>query len=150
MKNLQDLLAAAANAAVSSDEAFARLQNLIRVEILPGYAAAMTALGHSQTYFSLPEAPFNDSTVEEDEHGTILYPVLVDAGYLTIGNAHYDLLTGRYYAADDFYQHAFIDAEINKAAQCVLIRTLISTLDEAIRTSSAATADAIGLLDLFA
>lgn len=149
MKNLEELLKSAANAAEKSNEAFTRLHNLLTCEILPSYAVAMSTLGHSQTFFALPEAPFNDSDKEDVGDGMDSYPVMVDTDHSTIGNAHYDLITGRYYPADDYYQHSFQDAEFRNEALCSLSLALIDTLDEAIREASANEKNAKEIIALF-
>ena len=149
MKKLEELLTAAANAAETSGEAFTRLHNLLTSEILPSYAVAMAALGRSQTFFSLPQAPFNYSTEEDVEDGMDPYPIMVDAGYSTIGTAHYDLITGRYYPADAYYQHPFEDAEFSSESLCSLSIALIDSLDEAIREASANEKNAKEIIALF-
>jgi len=149
MQKLNELLTAAAHAAETSNEAFTRLHNLLAGEILPSFAIAMAALGHSQTFFSLPVAPFNDSTEEDFGDGMDLFPVMVDTDHSTIGNAHFDLITGRYYPADDYYQHSFEDAEFRNEALCSLSIALIDTLDKAIREASASEKNAKEIIALF-
>lgn len=149
MKRLEELLKSAAHAAETSNETFTRLHNLLTGEILPSYGVAMAALGRSQTFFSLPQPPFNYSTAEDVEDGMAPYPIMVDAVYSTIGTAHYDLITGRYYPADDYYQHSFQDAEFRNDALCSLTLALIDTLDEAIREASANEKNAKEIIAIF-
>jgi hypothetical protein len=149
MNNFVELLADAVHASKLSDEAFTRLQDLLVGDVLPSYAVAMSALGHSKSYFCLPQAPFNDSTEEDVGDGMDPFPVMVDTDHSTIGNAHFDLITGKYYPADDYYQHSFQDADFNHEALCSLSIALIDSLDEAIREASDKTKNANEIIALF-
>lgn len=149
MTKLEELLKSAAHTAETSNETFTRLHDLLTSEILPSYAVAMAALGRSQTFFSLPQPPFNYSTEEDVEDGMDPYPIMVDADYSTIGTAHYDLVTGKYYPADDDYQLSFQYARINNDALCSLTLALIDTLDEAIHEASANEKNAKEIIAIF-